>query len=146
MKIDTASSLFYAPLQRQGTPSGDRMAASAGASATAGGAGIQSLDFSGMSRQELRDWTNARIRSGDMSLDESRPFMAMGMAVPVEGPWGAHLQAAGDQSPQDFTRLVEEGLAAARQRGDGKTLEMLESARATMQRMQGTAIGVDLHA
>lgn len=47
------------------------------------------VDFTSMSRQELRDWTNSQIRSGEMSLDDSRPFMAMSMKIPVSGGLGS---------------------------------------------------------
>jgi hypothetical protein len=104
------------------------------------------VDFTSMSRQELRDWTNSQIRSGEMSLDDSRPFMAMSMKIPVSGGLGGELSAGSDDTQYNFTQKVRDGIQGALSRGDETTLKMLESAMQIMQKRQGQTIGVDVRA
>ncbi len=100
-------------------------------------------DFTSMTRQDMRDWVNTRIRSGDMSLDDSRPFMAMTMKIPASGGPGGELAAENDGTRYDFTQKVRDGIQAALARKDGTTVKMLESAMSIMQGQQGQATSVN---
>lgn len=113
---------------------------------SAGGNGVKQADFTSMTRQEMRDWVNAQIRSGEMSLDDSRPFMAMTMKIPVNGGSGGEVPAASDDTRYDFTQKARDGIQGALSRNDETTLKMLESAMSIMQRQQGQAIGIDIRA
>jgi hypothetical protein len=90
-----------------------------------------------MSRQALRDWVNGRIRSGEMSLDESRPFMAMGMKIAVDGSTGGEVPAASDGTRYDFVQKVRDGMAHTQTRNDHAMLALLDAALQTMRRHQG---------
>jgi hypothetical protein len=103
-------------------------------------------DFTSMTRQEMQEWSNAQIRSGKMSLDDGRPFMAMSMKIPVSGVIGGKLQAANDGERFDFTQKVRAGIEGALSRNDDATRKMLESALKIMQQYQGGTIGVDTRA
>jgi hypothetical protein len=116
---------------------------STGAEASQGG-GIRQVDFTNMTRQEMRDWVNTQVKSGTMSLEESAPFAAMTMKIPVGG--GAEVPAEGDLERIDFTKRIQDGIQGALSRNDETTLKMLQSALATAQKHQGGAIGVDVHA
>lgn len=100
-------------------------------------------DFSSMTRQALRDWTNGQIRSGQMSLDDSRAFMAMSMKIPVAGGLSGELPAANDSTRYDFTQKARAGMEGAAARNDAATLKMLQSAMSIMQSQTG---GVDIRA
>ncbi|WP_167142940.1 hypothetical protein [Pseudomonas sp. OTU750018] len=100
-------------------------------------------DFSSMTRQDLRDWTNGKIRSGQMSLDDSRAFMAMSMKIPVAGGLTGELPAANDSTRYDFTQKGRAGIEGATARNDSATLKMLQSA---MSIMQSQTDGVDIRA
>ena len=100
-------------------------------------------DFSSMTRQDLRDWTNGQIRSGQMSLDDSRAFMAMSIKIPVAGGLTGELPAANDSTRYDFTQKARAGIDGATARNDSATLKMLQSAMSIMQRQAG---GVDIRA
>jgi hypothetical protein len=113
---------------------------------SAPGDGVKHVDFTSMTRQEMRDWVNAQIRSGEMSLDDSRPFMAMTMKIPVNGGSGGELPAQSDGTRHDFTQRARDGIQGALSRNDETTLKMLESAMSIMQRQQGQAIGIDIRA
>ena len=95
-----------------------------------------------MTRQEMRDWVNTQIRSGEMSLDDSRPFMAMSMKIPV----GGELAAESDGTRYDFTQKVRDGIQGALSRNDETTFKMLESAMQIIQRYQGQTVSVDVRA
>jgi len=88
-------------------------------------------DFTNMTRQDMRGWVNNQIRSGQMSLDDSRPFMAMTMKIPVGG--NDELPADSDNVRYDFTQKVRAGIEAALTRNDTATLQMLQSASRTME-------------
>lgn len=100
-------------------------------------------DFTSMTRQEMRDWVNTQIRSGDMSLDDSRPFMAMTMKIPASGGLGGELAAENDGTRYDFTQKVRDGIQAALAKNDDTTLKMLDSAMSIMRRQQGQATSVN---
>ncbi|PKM24983.1 MAG: hypothetical protein CVV09_12830 [Gammaproteobacteria bacterium HGW-Gammaproteobacteria-13] len=102
-----------------------------------------SADFSSMTRQDLRDWTNGQIRSGQMSLDDSRAFMAMSMKIPVAGGMSGELPAANDSTRYDFTQKARAGMEGAAARNDAATLKMLQSAMSIMQSQTGS---VDIRA
>ena len=99
-----------------------------------------------MTRQEMRDWVNTQIRNGEMSLDDSRPFMAMTMKMPVNNGLGGELAMEGDNMRYDFMQKARDGIQGALSRNDETTLKMLESAISIMQGNQGQAIGVDTRA
>ncbi|WP_210203042.1 hypothetical protein [Pseudaminobacter soli (ex Li et al. 2025)] len=122
--------------RRPQDPAGDSVAESFSAAIASAQADGKQTDFTSMTRQEMRDWANGQIRSGEMSLDDSRPFMAMTMKVPVSGGFGGELAAASDGERLDFTQKAQAGIEAARLRHDDVTLKMLESAMQIMQRKQ----------
>jgi hypothetical protein len=105
--------------------------------------GAAQIDFTRMSRQEMRDWVNTQIRSGGMSLDEGRPFMAMTMKVAVQADPAGEVPASADGTRADFMQKARDGIQGALSRHDETTLKMLQSALLTMQRYQGQAAGVD---
>ncbi|MFG6430441.1 hypothetical protein [Roseateles sp. LYH14W] len=93
----------------------------------------------------MRSWLNEQIRGGKMSLDESRPFMAMTMKVPVAGGIGES-HAATDPERINFVERVRAGIDGAQSRGDITSTKMLEAALLAMSRSQGHAVGIDTRA
>ncbi|MEC5218563.1 hypothetical protein RCH09_003535 [Actimicrobium sp. GrIS 1.19] len=156
MKIDTAMALRHLYASETGPLSSavrDNVAsfsaalstASAGASRS-NAQGAKQTDFTSMTRKEMQEWSNDQIRSGKMSLDDGRPFMAMAMKIPVSGGTGGALQASSDGERFDFTQQARAGIEGALSRNDDVTRKMLESAMKIMQRYQGEPIGVDTRA
>ena len=112
---------------------GDRLAVPfSAAMASAQADGGKQTDFSSMTRQEMRDWVNDQIRSGNMTLDESTPFVSMTMKMPVGG--FAEVDAATDGERIDFTQRARSGIEGARSRNDDVTAKLLESVLQIMQR------------
>ncbi|NHZ62393.1 hypothetical protein [Massilia genomosp. 1] len=153
MKIDTATSPLYStqttvpvrgPAPADTTPFQAALSTAATAKATQEASGARQADFTSMTRQDMRNWANGQIRSGQMSLDEGRPFMAMTMKIPVGG--GAEVPAEGDGERIDFTRKVGSGIEGAISRNDQVTRKMLESAMDIMRRKQGRTLGIDTSA
>lgn len=105
-------------------------AAMSAAQAGARHAAVSAPDFTAMTSLQMREWVNEEIRAGRMSLDESRPFMAMTMKVPVGGTGAASQQSGGERV--DFMQRAREGMEAARLRGDEYTRSLLEAALARM--------------
>jgi len=154
MKIDTATSHLYASQSAQLSTAARNNSASFSAALSTAAAGTsksdaqgaKQADFTSMTRQELQEWSNDQIRSGKMSLDDGRPFMAMSMKIPVSGGTGGQLQATNDGERLDFTQKVRAGIEGALSRNDDVTRKMLESATKIMQQHQGETIGVDTRA
>jgi hypothetical protein len=144
MKIDAGTSYLQASQRAQSpatarndqTSFADVLATATAGPSGSGAPGVKPVDFTNMTRQQMRDWSNDQIRSGKMSLDESRPFMAMTMKIPVNGGSG-EVPAASDGERFDFTQKVRAGIEGAVSRNDDVTRQMLQSAMAIMQRYQG---------
>jgi len=85
-----------------------------------------------MTRQEMRDWVNDQIRSGNMTLDESTPFVSMTMKMSVGG--FAEVDAATDSERIDFIQRARAGIEGARSRNDDVTAKLLDAALQIMQR------------
>ncbi|MBU2568858.1 hypothetical protein [Methylotuvimicrobium sp. KM2] len=151
MKIDTATSYLHTNQRAQSSAADLNGATSFSTALTTSTvktdtAGVKQTDFTSMTRQEMRDWVNGQIRSGEMSLDDSRSFMAMTMKVPAGVGVGSELPAA-DGERIDFTQRVRAGIEGALSRNDQTTLKMLESARQIMSHsQQGQTIGIDTRA
>lgn len=147
MRVDAGTSYLYAS-QRPQASAADRSAATSFSAAltTTQADSTKQADFTSMTRQGMRDWVNTQVRSGEMSLDDSRPFMAMTMKIPVSGGMGGELAAESDGTRYDFTQKVRDGIEGALSRNDETTLKMLQSAMSIMQRQQGQTIGVNIRA
>lgn len=154
MKIDTATSQLYANQSARLSTAARNNAASFSAAlntvmagtSTSDDQGTKQADFTSMTRQEMQEWSNDQVRSGKMSLDDARPFMAMSVKIPVSGGTGGGLQATNDGERVDFTQTVRAGIEGALSRNDDVTRKMLESAMNIMQQHQGDTIGVDTRA
>ncbi len=144
MKIDTSTSRLYASQSAQLSTASDDTSASFSAALSTATAGAstsdaedaEQTDFTSMTRQEMQDWCNDQIHSGNMSLDEGLPFMAMTMKIPVDGSTAGELQASDDGERVDFTEKVRAGIEGAMSRHDEVTRGMLEKAMETMQQYQ----------
>jgi len=148
MRVDARSSHLYTAQPSQATAvERSTGATSFSAAMTAAQAdGGKQVNFTRMSRQEMRDWVNTQIRGGQMSLDDSRPFMAMTMRIPVDGGSSGEVPASSDDTFYDFTQKVRDGIQGARSRHDETTLKMLESAMQTMRRYQDQSTHIDTRA
>jgi len=90
-------------------------------------------DFTSMTRQELFDWMNGQIRSGNMTLDESTPFL--GMTIKISAATGQPVDMTTEHV--DFVGKARQGIEFALSRFDYATVERLQDAIVTMQRSQG---------
>lgn len=100
------------------------------------GADTQPTDFSRMTRKELFDWMNGQLRAGQMTFDQSIPFLGMTMQMPV-GADGTTPVVINDNEQVDFLQLAQAGLEDARFRKDAITERLLTTAASIMQRHQG---------
>lgn len=114
--------------------------------ATAGSAQqtTRQVDFNDMTRQQMRDWVNTQIRSGQMSLDDSAPFMAMTMKVPVDG--SPEIPAQNDPERINFAQRTRDGIAGALALNDPMNAKRLQAALDIMTRHQGQTIGISTSA
>ncbi|MGC4097295.1 MAG: hypothetical protein QM706_09280 [Nitrospira sp.] len=157
MRIDTgASYLFAYPHIQVGNPSGhtvdsaslstapDPNVAQSDLVGSGTQEGIRRADFTGMTRQDMQEWVNVQIRSGNLSLDDTMPFMMMTMKVRVSD--NQIILAEGDHERINFMERARLGIEGARSCNDQVTLKMLQSATEIMRSLQGQAIGVHTRA
>ncbi|OGO81982.1 MAG: hypothetical protein A2203_01085 [Chromatiales bacterium RIFOXYA1_FULL_46_5] len=151
MKIDAGINYLYNSQQTQSSVdsyskkslSGPRYSAGEQAAAKTD---TKQADFNQMTRQEMRGWVNDQIRSGEMSLDDSRAFMAMTMNIPVNAGATGELLAADNGEAVNFMQKVRDGIEGALSRHDKETLSMLQTAMSAMQQHQGRTIGINTKA
>ncbi len=106
---------------------------------------LRATDFTHMTRRELADWMNGKIKSGEMSLEDSTAFLGMTLKIPVGAGPGTSI-VLDDQERVDFMQKAQEGVAWARAHDDKAMLERLESALTVMRQYQGEVTRVDLKA
>lgn len=104
----------------------------------------QRYDFTSMTRGEMRNWVNERIRSGQMSLDEGAPFMMMTMKIPVGG--SQEIPVESDHQRINFIDKAEKGIAGALWRNDEHEARQLRAALDTMLRQQRQTTAVSIRA
>lgn len=147
MKIDAGTSYLYASTTtpRPGQPANGAGQASFAASLAASTAATArseltaargGVDFTSMTRLEMREWVNEQIRSGKMSLDESLPFMWMTMKIPADGT-GREVSVLNDAERINFVQRALDGIKGAFSRNDEATRKRLEFALNLMRKHQG---------
>ena len=86
--------------------------------------------FSKLTRWELRDWVNSEIHLGYMTVEESKPFVAM--TVKISDETGLPVDIETDKKRYDFIAMAQGGLEGALSRGDEDAAERM---RATLKMM-----------
>ena len=99
------------------------------------------LDFTSMTRKDLMDWVNEKITSGEMTFDESSPFLAM--TLKISAVTNEPVDMATDISRIDFIEKAFAGIERAILDNDLETAESLKYARDLMLMNQGKDLGVD---
>ncbi|MBS1188172.1 MAG: hypothetical protein H6R04_2190 [Burkholderiaceae bacterium] len=89
-------------------------------------------DFTSMTRKDLIGWMNGQIRAGKMSLDESTPFVALGMSIPVNGNSLEDSYAPFERL--NFIEIASRGLEGALSRHDDSGAKALQNALDMMQK------------
>jgi len=87
------------------------------------------VDFTSMTRQDLKDWINNQISSGEMSLDDSTGFVGMtlnGMSVD-----DVTMGASKNNETFDYIHLMRAGIEGAKSRNESE---------ATIKRFEGTLL------
>jgi hypothetical protein len=90
-------------------------------------------DFTSMTRQDLFDWMNGELRSGEMSFDESSPFL--GMTMKISAATGEPVDMATDTSRIDFTEKARQGIEFFQSHFDDASADALQAA---LDRMLGS--------
>lgn len=102
--------------------------------------GVQKTDFTQMTRQQLFDWINSKISSGEMTFDESSTFVSMTLSFRADGT----SPGLDDTQKVDFMQSVRNGMARAQNTNDSDLFTRLQTALNTMQRYQGEVRGVNI--
>ena len=138
MKINTDSHPTFTTQRAQAAAATNTQPTSflsALAAAKAETTSAEQADFTSMTRQDLFDWMNGQIRSGNMSLDESTAFLGMTMKVDVAT--GQPVDMATDGTRINFVEKARAGIDGALSRNDPDLAKRLQLAVATMQKLLG---------
>ncbi|MDO8828121.1 hypothetical protein [Methylophaga sp.] len=92
-------------------------------------------DFTNMTRQEMFDWMNNQIRSGQMTLDESSPLLLMTMKISVET--GQSVDMATDSTRINFMESARSGIDGALSLNNQELADRLQTVLEIMQKNQG---------
>jgi hypothetical protein len=145
--MHVSSNSFLSAYMPSSTASSARASAAQAASPataeTSDGSGIETADFTHMTRQQLFDWMNDQIKSGQMTFDQSSPFLGMTLKMTASGE---PVDMRSDSTIYDFTDRARQGIEGARWRNDEQSARNLEQALAIMQREQGKIRKVDMRA
>lgn len=147
MKVNTASNHIYTTQRTQAsTVAGTNPASfsSALSVATAESSTAKQADFISMTRKEMFDWMNDQIRSANMSLDESSPFLGMTMKISVAT--GQPVDMAADTTRINFVENARLGMEGARSNNDPDLAKRLQAAIEVMRKSQGQALDVEKRA
>ncbi|MGO3932493.1 hypothetical protein NP284_29800 [Rhodopseudomonas pseudopalustris] len=136
------ASLFSAAQRSASSSSATTAGASNEQPTPSGGSGVQTTDFTSMTRKELFDWMNSKIKNGEMSFDESTTFVSMTLSFPVDGAY----TGLNDTEHLNFMKAVEKGMLGAQQRNDSELFDRLQNTLRIMDRYQGEISGVDIRA
>lgn len=98
-------------------------------------------DFTSMTHRELREWLNGEMYSGQMTLEQSTPFMWLSMNKERGSEYLIH--NAKDNERVDFIQKAREGLEGAEEQDNAFVVEMFQMAIDIMEQHQGQTIGVD---
>lgn len=109
------------------------MTTATGNAAQAGADSLAQPDFTNMTRKELFGWMNGKIRSGEMSLDDSSALLGMTVKIQPGAAQGAPI-ALDDRERVNFVQIAQDGIAGARSRNDDMTRKVLETAMQIMRR------------
>lgn len=95
-----------------------------------------SVDFTNMSLNQLRNWVNDQVKSGNMPFDQGDNLAMMSGHVPVSGN---SLIDSTDDEPVNFIEIAQNGIAGAISRHDKNSVKMLEEALTTMNKYQNSS-------
>ncbi|PMR74675.1 hypothetical protein [Billgrantia endophytica] len=109
----------------------------------AGSAKIEQADFTNMTRQELRNWMGEQLRSGEMTVDESKAFLGMSAIVHPDPSMAAIVEARMQNERVNFFEAFQSNMEFYRLRGDSEAVERLQAAIDTMHQAQGQTTRFD---
>ncbi len=87
-------------------------------------------DFTSITRQQVRDWTNDLVKSGKLSFDDGSALALSSGKVSFDGT--SATDDAYKTEKVDFVGLLQNGIAGARTRGDQNAVSRLQTALTIM--------------
>lgn len=98
---------------------------------------IEQADFTNMTRQELRDWMSEQLRSGAMSVDDSKALLGWVVDIRIDGN-GRVVGSTGDDGARfNFLELVSGNRDFYLQRGDMAAATRIQGTLDLMTQAQG---------
>lgn len=101
---------------------------------------IEYADFTNMTAENLMDWVNGQIKSGEMSLDGTEAFVAMTIRMPLDG------SAPGPMAnePVNFMEGAQKYIEYSAWKGDEEAVNLWRGTLKRMQEAQGQVSRLNL--
>ena len=106
-------------------------------SASVGSGQERNIDFRNMSRDDLKAWINEELKAGNMTLEESTPFMLMTLNLNAET-----LEPVNGSEPVNFMDMANRVAEFHRSIGNSESADGLERALEIMQKNQRGPLSV----
>ena len=108
----------------------------------------KSVDFTHMTRRELREWTNEKFLGGELSFDEMSELATLGITgLSIDELKRGHWFLDDGDTRYNYMQIARDAMPFARTYDDGgKYLHTLETTLSVMQRFQGQSMSVDVFA
>lgn len=156
MQISGLNALYQAAAARRTANTAQAPASQSGTDkASDAGEGVSSYDFTNMTRNEMKDFTQKLYKSGQMSFDELSILQLAGPLGKVGAngefvPFTDAERAQIDKQPMDYMRMANDAISGIESRGaasDPKSgYQTWQSVRSLLQSWQGQASAVNLTA
>lgn len=152
MRIDAGASSLFADRKAQETNTAREgaktsfdalIAGETGRAAASASVAVEQADFTTMTRQQMRDWMNEQMRSGNMTVDESSTFLAMTALVYI-GPDGPVLAEDRIHNERvNFFEIARNVMDFYLSRGDRAAADRWQDALTVMEQAQGQSTRFD---
>lgn len=95
------------------------------------------VDFRNMSRDDLKEWINEQIRAGNMTLEESTPFMLMTLNLNAQT-----LEPTNSSEPVNFMEMAKNVAEFHRSIGNNDSADALDRALEIMRKEQRGPVSI----
>lgn len=156
MQISGLNALYQATATRRAATATQTTGSEANASTAAGTSeGVSSYDFTKMTRNEMKDFSQKLFKSGQISLDELGALQLSGPVGKAGAngqfvPFTAAERAQIDNQPMDYMQMANDAISGIESRGEASDpksgYQTWQSVRSLLQNWQGQASAVNITA
>jgi len=97
-----------------------------------------------MTNHNLREWVNLKLKSGEITLEESRPFMLMSLDIKEMNQERHGISKREENELQfNFVKKIKDGITFATANQEKEVVDLLKTALLIINNNQGKYITID---